>query len=60
MPDLTIKAAGALEIRIIEGETPAISVIRIAGGTHMCLSIHDMHMNACIYMYRYIESSSDI
>jgi hypothetical protein len=40
MPDLTIKAAGALEIRIIEGETPAISVIRIAGGKHL-------NMNKC-------------
>lgn len=33
MPDLTIKAAGALEIRIIEGENPALSVVRIAGGS---------------------------
>lgn len=43
MPDLTIKAAGALEIRIIEGETPAISVIRIAGGTYA-------HLYACLYV----------
>ena len=32
-PDLTVKAAGGLEIRVLQGETPAISVVRLSSGT---------------------------
>jgi hypothetical protein len=32
-PDLTVKAAGGLEIRVLQGESPAISVVRLSAGS---------------------------
>lgn len=32
-PDLTVKAAGGIEIRVLTGESPAISVVRLSSGT---------------------------
>ena len=32
-PDLSVKAAGGLEIRVIQGEAPAITVVRLSGGS---------------------------
>ena len=31
-PDLSVKAAGAVEVRLIEGESPALSVVRLSSG----------------------------
>ena len=31
--DLTVKAAGGLEIRVLQGENPAISVVRLSEGS---------------------------
>ena len=32
-PDLTVKPAGGLEIRVIQGENPAITVVRLSSGS---------------------------
>ena len=32
-PDLTVKPAGGLEIRLLQGDSPAISVVRLSAGS---------------------------
>lgn len=32
-PDLTVKPAGGLEIRVVQGESPAVTVVRLSSGS---------------------------